>query len=49
MANLSILLSLIISLAYCELRFVTELFRHGARNKIFGAKKEESGELTAVG
>ena len=35
MLKKTISLALILHFINCELKFVTELFRHGARNKIF--------------
>ena len=32
-----------------EMKFVIELFRHGARTRLQGPNPAESGELTAVG
>ncbi len=41
-------LSLLLSLIHCELKFVIEVFRHGAREKIY-ENNANNGELTAVG
>ena len=35
--------------AFSELKFVCELFRHGARHKVFRTTDELKGELSAVG
>ncbi len=43
-----LLFCLILAFAKCEVKFMIELFRHGARNPVVG-NGTNLGELTAVG